>query len=148
LYLAELDNLPDLVAGFARGGPMRGWRLALLAIGAGVVSVAADAPPPSTYQQEMERQAQEEAEREAVWRQRWREHVAAEKQAEKRLEVAREDRRQMGDHYTWRGKPRADVLRELDDAEKAVERARKDLRRFYDEARREGVPPGWVGHPD
>ncbi len=129
---------------------MRGCRCALVVLAAVLALSARAAEPQSqpTYQQELERQAQQEEAREAAWRQRWKAHTASEKQAEQRLEAARSARGKMGDHRTWRGKSRADVLQELDSAEQGLERARKELRDFYAEAHRAGIPPGWVGHPD
>lgn len=124
--------------------------LVLIGLVAGFASpaLAAGEATPPTHEQEMARSQQESEAQEALWRKRWQEHVAAEKQAEQRLAAAQEAHDELKNHRLRRGKSAADVQRELDDAEKGLARAKKDLQDFYDEAHREGIQPGWVGSQD
>jgi hypothetical protein len=90
----------------------------------------------------------DDADEEAKWRERHREMLDGVRRSEARLEAAQEQRSKLGDRYSYGGRSRKEIVSELDHAVRAVQRAQRDLDRFYEEARRADVPPGWVREDD
>ena len=79
-----------------------------------------------------------------AWQQRIREATAAVEQAEARSANADDAYDEMRHRKYPRGEARAAIEAERTAARAAVVEAKKELERPLAEARREGVPPGWV----
>jgi hypothetical protein len=90
----------------------------------------------------------EEADEETRWRERHQQMLSAVADAERRSAEAQGQRSMLGDRYSYRGRSRAQILSDVESAGRALEKAQRDLDRFYEEARRADVPPGWVREDD
>jgi hypothetical protein len=90
----------------------------------------------------------EEGDEEATWRARHQAMLQAVENGEQRVREAQSQRSKLGDRYSYGGRSREQILGEFESAGQALEKARRDLDRFYEEARRADVPPGWVREDD
>jgi hypothetical protein len=89
--------------------------------------------------EELKRREKAEAEREVVWRKRHEKKLRAIENAQKLWEEAEAA-------ATWRN--RELTRQRVERAQAALKKAEEDLEDFYEEARRESVPPGWVRRID
>lgn len=117
----------------------------------GAPRAEAESPPESPARERNERileRMQEERDAQAVkraeWQKRYREAIEAERQAEARVEAAQAAWTRGRRNNRLRGEPRIKADRELREAKKALAEARSELAKIPEEARREGVPPGWL----
>ncbi len=99
---------------------------------------------PSTVQAEEGSGTQDEERGESYWRQRQSQLQSAVANAENRAEEARNAYTLMMNNDYPKGDRRAEVREERDASELALTEARAALDAFSEEARRAGVPPGWL----
>lgn len=79
-----------------------------------------------------------------MWQQRLREARQAVAEARARYETASRDYKRMRHGHRGRGEPRAEARAEIEAARKELEAAEQRLEALPEEARRAGVPPGWL----
>ena len=78
------------------------------------------------------------------WQQELREARQALAEARKRHEAAELAYKHMRHHNRGRGAAKAAILAEREEAAGALEEAERRLQELPEEARRAGVPPGWL----
>ncbi len=116
---------------------MTAFRAAALALAlTAAVSFAAAAGP--SGKDEREREVREQ------WQSRQLEAIHDVENARDRYRAASAEYQQMRHRRRMRGERKAQVIAELDAAREALEEAERQLVEFNEEARRVGVPPGWL----
>jgi hypothetical protein len=80
----------------------------------------------------------------AEWQERYRDLIEQERRASERLEAARTAYADGRQRKRLRGERKLEVMEELDNAEADHQKARDELEAFPEEARRAGIPPGWL----
>jgi hypothetical protein len=88
--------------------------------------------------------ADPEAEERATWEQAVRDARAALAAAQERHAAADRAYRQMRHHHRGRGEKKAEILAEREAAAQELAEAQERLEALPEEARRAGVPPGWL----
>lgn len=83
----------------------------------------------------------------AAWQERFREARRALAEAEARDAAALESYRKMKRRNQARGDAKVAIVSEREEARAALEKATADLEALTEEARRAGVPPGWLRDP-
>ena len=78
------------------------------------------------------------------WQRRQLEAIHSVENARDRYRAASAEYQQMRHRRRMRGERKAQVISELEAAREALEEAERDLVEFNEEARRKGVPPGWL----
>ncbi len=96
---------------------------------------------------EWEKQEQREAARKAMWQRRQAKKRYAVQKASAELREAGTGRTRASDG-AYGGVARSEWTRRWRNAQAALEAAEKELEAFPEEARRAGVPPGWLREPD
>jgi len=84
----------------------------------------------------------------AAWQQRLRDLRSELRQARTASAAAKASYSRMRSRNRLRGEAKAEVIEKVATTEKAVVAAEHKLEAFYEEARRAGVPPGWLRLPE
>ena len=118
----------------------RGALATLVALGLGAPLAGAPlAPSPA--------RAQDPGSSDAVraeWQGRYRDLIEQQRMALERLEAARAAYADGRQRKRLRGEHKLEVMEELGHAEADYQKARDELEAFPEEARRAGIPPGWL----
>ena len=78
------------------------------------------------------------------WQRRQLEAIHSVENARDRYRNASAEYQHMRHRRRMRGERKAEVISELEAAREALKEAERDLVEFNEEARRKGVPPGWL----